>query len=357
MNIGYACINLTLNERGVTTNRGMIKRTWEERGIQYASQLALRNVVGLLAILDWNVAHGIRVFRVTSELFPWASEYRLRDLPDFREIRATLEECGKRNVRMSTHPGPFNKLAGEGATLENTIVDLEIHSEIFDLMGLAPSHWNKINIHVGGAYGDKPETIKRFAQNFRLLSSNLQARLTVENDDKPGVFAVKDLVTLHELCGIPIVFDYFHHSLHPEGWNEEQAFLAAYDTWDVRPVFHYSASRREFEEMTAKKEAHSDWVHGHIPTYGKEVDVMLETKMKERSLLKYLDRQDVDDAPPDAGAMARAAVLTELLAREQTPAKVVAKKTAKAKATPPTKTATAGKKRVPSETQPKKARK
>ncbi len=332
MNIGYACINLTLGERGVTTNRGMIKRTWEERGIQYASQLALQNVVGLLAILDWNVSHGIRVFRVTSELFPWASEYRLRDMPDFREIRATLEECGKRDVRMSTHPGPFNKLAGEGATLENTIVDLEIHSEIFDLMGLAPSHWNKINIHVGGAYGDKPSTIKRFAENFRLLSSNLQKRLTVENDDKPGVFAVKDLVPLHEMCGIPIVFDYFHHGLHPEGWSEEQAFLAAFDTWSVRPVFHYSASRREFEEITAKKEAHSDWVHGHIPTYEKEVDIMLETKMKERSLLKYLDRLDGPDAPPhSAAAEARSAVLAELLGRKAAPAKVAAKKAAAGK--------------------------
>lgn len=304
MNIGYACINLTLGERGVTTNRGMIKRTWEERGIQYASQLALRNVVGLLAILDWNIAHGIRVFRVTSELFPWASEYRLRDMPDFPEIRATLEECGKRPVRMSTHPGPFNKLAGVGATLENTIVDLEIHSEVFDLMGLEPSHWNKINIHVGGAYGDKPETIKRFAENFGLLSSSLQKRLTVENDDKPGVFAVRDLVVLHEMIGIPIVFDYFHHSLHPAGLSEEDAFNAAYNTWDMRPVFHYSASRREFEEATSKKEAHSDWVHGHIPTYGREVDIMLETKMKERSLLKHLEALDGPGGPPHPKAAA-----------------------------------------------------
>ena len=327
MNIGYACINLTLDERGVTTNRSMIKRTWEERGIQYASRLALQNVVGLLAILDWNVAHGIRVFRVTSELFPWASEYRLQDLPDFQEIRATLEECGKRPVRMSTHPGPFNKLAGEGATLENTIVDLEIHSEIFDLMGLEPSHWNKINIHVGGAYGDKPETLKRFARNFKLLSANLQKRLTVENDDKPGVFSVQDLVGLHEMCGIPVVFDYFHHSLHPDGWSEEQAFLAAYGTWDVRPVFHYSASRREFEEIAAKKEAHSDWVHGHIATYGKEVDIMLETKMKERSLLKYLDKIDGDDTPPhEAVAKARKAALSHIVRQEAAAAEKLAMK-------------------------------
>jgi len=290
MNIGYACINLTLDERGVTTNRGMIKRTWEERGIQYASKLALQNVVGLLAILDWNVAHGIKVFRITSELFPWASEYRYQDLPDFPEIRATLEECGKRDVRLSTHPGPFNKLASDGPTLENTIVDLELHSELFDLMGLTPSHWNKINIHVGGAYGDKPATLKRFAQNFSLLSEGLRKRLTVENDDKPGVFSVRELLPLHEEIGIPIVFDYFHHRCYDGGWTEEQAFLAAYDTWDVKPVFHYSSSKREREEATAKREAHSDWVYERIPTYGKDIDIMLETKLKELSVGQYAEK-------------------------------------------------------------------
>ena len=288
VNLGYACINLTLSEEGITTNRGMIKKTFGEKGIAYASELALSNVRALLKILEWNVANDIKVFRVTSELFPWASEYKLKDMPHFREIREILEACGKMPVRISSHPGPFNKVAGSGATLDNTIKDLEIHSEIFDLMGLQASHWNKINIHVGGAYGDKTETLKRFAQNFSLLSENLRARLTIENDDKQGLYTVKDLHVLHEMIGIPIVFDYFHHKLHPGQQSEEEAFLTAFQTWsDAKPTFHYSSSRRENEVPDAKKEAHSDWVHEKINTYGKEVDVMLETKMKELSLLRY----------------------------------------------------------------------
>jgi UV DNA damage endonuclease len=288
MNLGYACINITLAEKGVTTNKGMVKRTYEAKGIQYASQLALQNVKGLLQILKWNVEHGIKLFRITSELFPWASEYKLKSMPDFREIRTTLERAGKLPIRVSTHPGPFNKLAGSGDTLKNTIVDLELHSELFDLMGLEPSHWNKINIHVGGAYGDKHETIKRFAHNFPKLSSNLQKRLTVENDDKKGLFTVAELLPLHDAIDIPIVFDYFHHKLHPGLLSEEEAFLAAYDTWNVKPVFHYSSSRKENEDPTAKREAHSDWVHEEINTYGKDVDIVLETKMKELALMKYV---------------------------------------------------------------------
>jgi len=294
-NLGYACINLTLGEEGITTNRGMIKKTFGEKGIAYASELAFSNVQGLLKILEWNVANDVHVFRVTSELFPWASEYKISDMPHYREIREVLEACGKLPVRLSSHPGPFNKVAGVGATLDNTIKDLEIHSEIFDLMNLPASHLAKINIHVGGAYGDKVETLKRFAQNFKLLSKNLQARLTVENDDKPGLYTVNDLVPLHEMIGIPIVFDYFHHRLHPGTQTEEEAFHTAFSTWSVKPTFHFSSSRREYEIPDAKKEAHSDWVHETIETYGKEIDIMLETKMKELSLLRY--RQGILGAP------------------------------------------------------------
>ena len=290
MNLGYACINMELAAKGITTNRGMIRKTFLEKGIPYASQLALQNVQALYTILAWNVEHNIKVFRVTSELFPWASEYRLEDLPDFKEIRSVLETCGQMPVRISSHPGPFNKLAGSGATLDNTIKELETHSQIFDLMNLPASHWNKINIHVGGAYGDKSETLKRFAQNFKKLSSNLQSRLTIENDDKPGLFSVTDLLPLHQMTGIPIVFDYFHHKLHPGVQTEEEAFLAAYQTWDVKPVFHYSSSRKENEDPASKREAHSDWLHEKINTYDRDVDIILETKMKEQSLLKYLER-------------------------------------------------------------------
>ena len=287
MSLGYACINLCLADEGISTNKGMIRRTYLEKGIQYASQLALMNVQALYKILEWNIAHGITVFRITSELFPWASEYKLEAMPDYSEIRSVLEAAGKLPIRVSTHPGPFNKVAGSGATLQNTITDLEIHSQLFDLMGLSPSHWNKINIHVGGAYGDKLETINRFAQNFSLLSSSLQKRLTVENDDKPGLYTVADLKPLYDKIGIPVVFDYFHHRLHHGNQTEEEAFHTAYSTWSLRPVFHFSSSRREYEDPTAKKEAHADYVYEKINTYAKEVDIVLEAKMKEKALIKY----------------------------------------------------------------------
>lgn len=296
LHIGYACINLSLQANKITTNRGMVKKTFTEKGIAYASELALKNVRDLLTIVDWNLDHGFQLFRISSDLFPWASEYRIATLPDFAEIRETLEEIGARPIRLTMHPGPFNHLAGQGKVLENTIKDLEYQSDVFDLMGLKPSHWNKINIHAGGTYGDKAATLARFAKNFSLLSENLRARLTVENDDRPSLYTVTDLVSLYEAIGTPIVFDYFHHSLNPGSQTEEEAFLTAYDTWDVRPVFHYSDSRQEYEDPKARREAHADWLYSAVNTYGREVDIVFESKMKELSILR-LRGETIDVVP------------------------------------------------------------
>ncbi len=311
ISVGYACINLSLQAQKIIINRGMIKKTFTEKGVQYASQLALKNVQDLLKIVDWNLENGFRLFRITSDLFPWASEYSLNQLPDYTEIRAVLEDVGSRPIRLTFHPGPFNHLAGQGKVLNNTIADLEYQSAVFDLMGLTPSHWNKINIHAGGTYGDKQATLNRFAENFGTLSENLRARLTVENDDRPSLYSVSDLLYLHERIGIPIVFDYFHHSLHPDGLTEEEAFLTAHNTWDVRPVFHYSDSRQEHEDPKARREAHADWLYSTTNTYGKEVDIVFESKMKELALMR-LRGETLAISPslarligqqPDAGAL------------------------------------------------------
>lgn len=312
-NMGYACINLTLQvEQKVMTNRGMVKKTFTEKGVQYASQLALQNVRDLLTIVDWNLEHGFRLFRMSSDLFPWASEYRLHQLPDFPEIRAILEEIGARPIRLTFHPGPFNHLAGQGKTLDNTVTDLEYQSDVFDHMGLTPSRWNKINIHAGGTYGDKVATLTRFAHNFKTrLSENLRARLTVENDDRVTLYSVKDLLFLYEQIGTSIVFDYFHHSLHPDNQTQEEAFHLAYDTWDVRPVFHYSDSRRAYEDPKARKEAHADWLYTAANTYGRELDLVFESKMKELSILR-LRGEEPDYSPKMRKLIESSAIAADL---------------------------------------------
>ena len=140
-NLGYACINMNLSglpkSQRITTNRSMIRRTFKARGLPYASELALANCRDLLTILKWNEQHDIRFFRISSDIFPWASEYKLADLPDFDAIRDALQDAGDfiedHGHRITSHPGPYNKLTSpREQVVLNTIRDLDIHGELFD---------------------------------------------------------------------------------------------------------------------------------------------------------------------------------------------------------------------------------
>ena len=303
MNLGYACINMTLSSQKpkVTTNRSMIKRTFQERGVEYASELTLQNVRDLFHIIKWNNDNGIKLFRLSSEMFPWASEYEIESMPHYLRIKTLLEGCGhyaKQNgIRITSHPGPFNVLVSPNErVVENTITDLEIHGKIFDLLGLEKSHYNKINIHCNGVYGDKKSAMDRFCKNFERLSDSVKSRLTVENDDKASMYSVKDLMYLHERIGIPIVFDYHHHKFCTGDLSEQEALELAISTWpkNIKPIVHYSESKALHEENEKlKPQAHSDYINKLPELYGNNVDVMVEAKAKELSILPHMGKFNV----------------------------------------------------------------
>ena len=301
--IGYACINMNLSNQKprVYTGRSMIKRTFEQKGIQYASELGLQNCKDLMEIIKWNNEHQFKFFRITSNLFPWCSEYELKSMPDYEEIKSTLHEIGEyvkeNQMRITSHPGPFNVLTSPHEhVVENCIKDLSIHGEVFDLMNLSRTPWNKINIHIGGVYGDKVSAMERFCKNFTRLPESVRSRLTVENDDKASMYSVKDLYDgVYKVIGIPIVFDYHHHRFNTGDLSEREALEMACSTWgDVKPVVHYSESRSlEKKDNTIREQAHSDYVYQYIDTYDCDVDIMVEAKMKELAVLRYKEIHNI----------------------------------------------------------------
>jgi UV DNA damage endonuclease len=298
MNLGYACINMTLGSQKpkVTTNRSMIKRTFLERGVEYAGELGLQNARDLFKILQWNNRNNIKVFRLSSEMFPWASEYDIEKSPYHSRIKTILQACGKyasdNGIRITSHPGPFNVLVSPRENVvKNTITDLEIHGKIFDMLGLSKTPYNKLNIHCNGVYGDKISAMDRFCLNFQKLSPSVQGRLTVENDDKASMYSVKDLMYIHERIGIPIVFDYHHHKFNTGGLSEQEALELAISTWPkgIKPIVHYSESKALHEENDKlKPQAHSDYINELPNLYGNDVDVMVEAKAKELSILPFI---------------------------------------------------------------------
>ena len=292
-NLGYCCINMTLKKDKVTTNRGMIKRTFLSEGIQRSSDLALENARDLIKIIKWNNENGFNLFRISSDIVPWASEFDLTEMPDYERFSNLLKGAGtlakQYGQRITSHPGPFNVLVSPNEkVVQNTFKDLTTHGEMFDLLGLERSHYNPINIHCNGVYGDKQSAMDRFCKNFEKLPDSVRTRLVVENDDKASMYSVKDLMYLHERIGIPITFDYHHHKFNTGGLSEQEALELAMSTWgDIKPVVHYSESRI-LEEEGVKPQAHSDYIYSEINTYGHSLDIEVEAKMKELTVLDYL---------------------------------------------------------------------
>ena len=272
----------------------MIRKTFDERGINYAAQLAEQNIVDLYKILQWNTANEIRFYRMSSDMFPWASQFGIYNLPNIERISTLLRKCGEyataTNQRLTFHPGPFNKLTSSNPSITaNTIKDLTVHADILDLMGLSRTHYNKINIHVGATYKNKPMAVAQFLHNFDLLDEKIRSRFTLENDDKASLYSTKELYELvYKHTGIPIVFDYHHHSLNTGGTSERDALAIAVSTWgNIKPVVHYSQSRAVEQNIKCPAQAHSDNYWSTIDTYGHDVDIMLECKHKELGLFKY----------------------------------------------------------------------
>ena len=295
--IGYPCINVELQgTQGIYTNRHMIKKTFEAQRstLEGVSKLALANVQDLVKIIQWNERNGIKFFRISSNMFPWMSEYELTDLPNWKLISANLRLAGKLATdygqRLEFHPGPFNVLASlNGFVVRKTIKELNQHSQIFDEMGLEPSHWNQINIHVNTTQGGKEECAQRFIKGFNKLHPNTKARLVVENDDKPSQYSVKDLHEfLYKEIQIPITFDSHHHKYCSGNMSHQDAAVLAASTWGNIPAGFHFASTINHESPDQMARAHADWIYEELTDWGTGAWIMCECKAKEKAIQHYL---------------------------------------------------------------------
>lgn len=299
--LGYACINQTLSDTlDVCTNRTLRMKTLVEKGVEYLSELIQGNLQALQQVLEWNYNNGFKMYRLSSEIFPFYSHpihgYDIKNLPHAEIILQLLLDIGDYSVktgqRLTFHPGPFNVLASPNpAVVDKTINELNCHSKIFDLMGFSPSWENKINIHVGGAYDDKPSALSRFCTAFDRLDNNTKLRVTVENDDRASLYSVLDLYEgVYKVTGTPIVFDYHHHQFNTGNLSERDALELALSTWpmDIIPVFHYAESKTLEQGLENPTPAHSNYITGSFDTYGHSFDIVFEAKKKEQAVFSFL---------------------------------------------------------------------
>ena len=284
MRIGYPCINWTIGCKGDRTFR--LRSYSDKRLIDTVGN----NITCLSEMLKFNVKHQILFFRITSDIVPFASHpvCRFDWQKHFeKQFEAIGDFIRQHEMRISMHPDPFILINPiDKKILERSHRELAYNTEILDLMGLDTSA--KIQIHIGGVYGDKKRSIQRFISRFEKLEKATKSRLVIENDDKR--YGLKDCINIHETIGVPVLFDLFHHEINNRGETISQAFELFTQTWKERdglPMVDYSSQERGKIKGRHAEAIDLDHFKNFLEmTKPFDFDLMLEIKDKEKSAVK-----------------------------------------------------------------------
>ena len=279
----------------VTTTATAIAKTKRSDALVKLSRLCMENADALLAALQFCGDNGIGCFRVNSQILPIKTHpdcgYHVDDLPEADEIMSRFQECGKfaqrHKLRTCFHPDQFVVLnSPRPDVVEKSVQELEYQAEVSEWIGA-----DVINIHGGGAYGDKPKALADFARNLDRLSLRVRSRLTVENDDK--TYAPADLLPICRATGIPLVYDVHHHRCHPDELTSEQATQEALTTWNREPMFHLSSPIEGWGGP--KPERHHDFIDvSDFPECWKQLDLTVEVEAKAKELAVFKLKADLE---------------------------------------------------------------
>ena len=290
--LGYACINTELRKKNIFCSRTCRLATLESKGIEYVKNLALKNLKDLQTILEWNLKNNILFFRLSSELFPFASHEKHGYNLEFAEtqLKSIGDYAKEHNMRLTMHPAQFNVLSSPHQNvIDNTLRDLSYQCEILDRMGLDQN--SVMIIHCGGVYGNKTKSLARLSENIEKLPNNIRNRLVLENCEMS--YCIEDILPISEKLKIPIVIDYHHdaifNSSQPAHYYHERVF----NVWkerNIKPKIHISNSIEGVTEndTKTKRRKHSDLIsffYNDMLKINIKIDVMIEAKLKEQSII------------------------------------------------------------------------
>lgn len=257
-------------------------------------EIAAHNAATLLAALEYCAKTGIGSFRVMSQILPLKTHpevgYAMRDLPGGEAIVAAFRGCGEyaraMGIRTGFHPDQFVVLNSQDAGIvERSVTELEYQAEVAEWIGA-----DTMNIHGGGAYGDKAVALEAFRRNLSLLSDRARSRLTLENDDK--TYTPEDLLPVCRAEGIPFVYDVHHHRCAPDCLSIKKATEAARETWhDREPLFHLSSPIQGWKGPHCSR--HHDYIDPKdFPKewLGWPLTVEVEAKAKELAVLRLKEK-------------------------------------------------------------------
>jgi UV DNA damage endonuclease len=237
-------------------------------------------------------ANGIKGYRLSSDLCPVIKHpdvmLGLEDLPNYSDIDNSIKDLSnaikETGIRVSAHPSEYITLTSDDPIkVQHSVIDLELHAEIFDRLELAQSYYNPLNIHIRKE-GEAKDLSDTFMSNYNMLSDSVKKRLVLENNDTGNTWTVNNLIKyFFEPHGIPVTFDNLHHEMLNHDVSHKDAFYAALSTWPVIPIFHYSEGKNGTR-------AHRDMAENLPVNYNEDVLFDVELKNKDYAILDILER-------------------------------------------------------------------
>lgn len=308
--LGLCCQFAAAPIRFRTTTAAALRPLPRPAQLARLAELARANADALLASLQFCHEHGIGSFRIGSSLLPLRTHphvgYNVADLPDAEALVARLLLCGdfarEHDIRTGFHPDQFVVLSSpDPEVVTRSLADLEAQAELAEW-----THADTLNIHAGGAYGDKPAALTRFRRALDRLSLPARSRLTVENDDTS--YTPVELLPLCRAEQIPLVYDVHHHRCLPDGLTVAEATAATLLTWDREPLFHLSSPRDGWDGP--HRECHHDYIApADFPAEWRSlaVTVEIEAKAKELAVARLQAALDASRAASPAPRRSRSA--------------------------------------------------
>jgi UV DNA damage endonuclease len=282
-NLGLVCLSFTdeCRYRTITRSRYLGLPVRQRKGV--LRELYWNNLRRLHWTLGFCVRRGIRLYRVTSGLFPMSDE------PPGEEVlagmAANLSAVGRRaerlGIRILNHPDQFVVLNSERpGVVETSRRIMEKHARAFDLMGLPRSPWSALILH-GGKAGRARELIEEIGR----LPENVRGRLCLENDEYS--YSAGEILEICRAACVPMVFDNLHHAIkekiadyaHP---SFGEFVRAARETWRPRPswqLVHLSNGAESFLDRN-----HSEYITDVPPAYGGVGWIEVEARGKELAI-------------------------------------------------------------------------
>lgn len=295
MNLSLCCISNILAEQGHKFRKMTFKSfssKSREESLEKLSGIIINNFQVSEKIVRHCKDNNIMGYRLSSDLCPVIKHpdvmLALEDLPNYSDIENSIKDLSntikETNIRVSAHPSEYITLTSDDdVKVQHSIIDLELHAEIFDRLNLSQTYYNPLNIHIRKE-GDPKDLSLTFIKNFERLSESVKKRLVLENNDTGNTWTVNNLKKyFYDDFGIPVTFDNLHHEMLNHDVSHMDAFYTAYSTWNCTPIFHYSEGKNGTR-------AHSDMALGIPENYNKEVLFDVELKNKDYAILDIIKR-------------------------------------------------------------------